>query len=78
MSTKTARPVTPNSELAALQDRYGLYVSVPTGSKITGTSVRTLRRLIGEGRLPLYAPLGTERCQRVKVSDLVALMERVA
>lgn len=70
--TNTASP-----ELESILDAYPHLVSYPTAAKITGASVRTLKRETAAGRLPCYR-VGSARVLRLRTADVLALVERVA
>jgi excisionase family DNA binding protein len=54
-----------------------LFISYPKAAALVSTSMRTLRRLSAEGRLPCYR-VGPKRVLRIKTRDVVALIERGA
>ena len=67
----------PDSELSELTAQYGRYVTYPQAAEITTASVRTLKRETAAGRLPCYQ-VGSARALRLKLADVLALVQRVA
>lgn len=58
-------------------DEHGPFIGYPAAAKITGASVRTLKRETKAGKLPCYR-VGSARVLRLKTADVLALVERVA
>lgn len=52
-------------------------ISKPAAGRMIGVSSKTVDRLIAAGKLPAYNIAGT-RTVRVRVGDVLALVERVA
>lgn len=63
--------------LSDLESRYGRFIGIPDAAAEVGTSVRSLKRDIADGVVPLYR-IGTRRVLRLKTADVAALVERVA
>ncbi|MDK7360181.1 helix-turn-helix domain-containing protein [Cutibacterium avidum] len=70
---------TPARRAGSTEDspRQSEWVTYSEAVEITSLSQRTLRRLTDQGHLPAYCPRGA-RALRLKRSDVMALMERVA
>lgn len=65
------------SELDALVEEHGLFLTYPAAAKLIGVNPRTLKRLTQSGELACYK-VGSARALRVRTADVFGLVERVA
>ncbi len=77
MTAKTTREGQYIPELLELAETYPSMIGYPEAAKLTGSSVRTLKRLTDVGDLPCYR-VGRARVLRLRTLDVLALVRRVA
>jgi excisionase family DNA binding protein len=77
MTTKAMKEEQNLPELLELAKSHPAMIGYPEAAKLTGSSVRTLKRLTAAGDLPCYR-VGRARVLRVRTADVVALVQRVA
>lgn len=75
-SSTHADPVV-SAYTARMIDQHGEFISRPMAARLTGTSSRTISRMIDDGVIPLYK-IGPRRALRVRTADVLGLVERVA
>ncbi|MDU5025244.1 MAG: hypothetical protein E6261_03995 [Cutibacterium avidum] len=75
--SKTPSTFFPDEDRAEILKTYGPAITRIQAGKITGTSERTIGRLIDAGQLKLYK-VGCARALRLKTTDVLDVLEQVA
>lgn len=75
--SKTPSAFFTDEERAEILNTYGPSITKAQAGVITGTSERTIGRLVDAGQLKLYK-VGCARALRLKTTDVLDVLEQVA